>query len=192
MAGSLYMCDSFKMIPAVTPFLDKYKMVPTFMLHFLQNMPLVQVHNSSSDCKRVGNIPEGHFVKNTSACPSHSWCQYRHKSVVPSILISVEGTGKNRLESGHESMGEATVSLHCYLVRNPWPKSAGVLEHCREGETNCWFSIFRELPSDRLPKAMEVVIAYCYIHSFTSCSNSSKLYQRIPGTFWRHYLSVLF
>jgi hypothetical protein len=28
-----------------------------------------------------------------------------------------------------------------------------VLEHCREGETNCWFSTFRAFPSDRIPKA---------------------------------------
>ena len=31
------------------------------------------------------------------------------------------------------------------------------MEHGREGETNCWFSIFRGgvVPSDRIPKAMK-------------------------------------
>jgi len=32
---------------------------------------------------------------------------------------------------------------NCSLLRNPWPKAAGELEHCREGKINCWFSIFR-------------------------------------------------
>ena len=30
----------------------------------------------------------------------------------------------------------------CSLLRIPWPKLTGVLEHCRGGETNCRFSIF--------------------------------------------------
>jgi hypothetical protein len=32
---------------------------------------------------------------------------------------------------------------HCSLLRNPWPKPTGVLKHCREGEIDCWGSIFR-------------------------------------------------
>ena len=50
---------------------------------------------------------------------------------------------KNQLEPGQESMGDIPVLSHCYLIRNPWPKPASVLEHCHEGETNCWFSIFQ-------------------------------------------------
>jgi len=38
-------------------------------------------------------------------------------------------------------MGDAPVLLHCSLLRNP-DQPTGVLEHCHEGETNCWFSIF--------------------------------------------------
>jgi len=64
------------------------------------------------------------------------------KNAVPSMLISVEGRGKSQLEPGEESMGNAPVSSHCSLVRNPWPKPTGVLEHCREGDFNCWFSVF--------------------------------------------------
>jgi hypothetical protein len=52
------------------------------------------------------------------------------------MLISVELTGKNRLQPGQEIMGNAVVLAHCSLIKkNPWPKPAGVLEHCREGET---------------------------------------------------------
>jgi len=56
------------------------------------------------------------------------------------MLISVERTGKNQLKPDQE-MGDATVSSHRYLPRNPWPKPTGVLEHCPEEETNCWFFI---------------------------------------------------
>jgi hypothetical protein len=35
------------------------------------------------------------------------------------MLISVEGTGKNQLKRGQESMGDATVLPQCYLLRNP-------------------------------------------------------------------------
>jgi len=40
------------------------------------------------------------------------------------------------------------MSSHCSLIRNPWSKPTGVLEHCREGETTCWFYIFQDFPSD--------------------------------------------
>jgi hypothetical protein len=39
-------------------------------------------------------------------------------------------------------VGKATVLSHCSLLRNLWLKPACVLEHCREGEPNYWFSIF--------------------------------------------------
>jgi len=59
------------------------------------------------------------------------------------MLISVEGTGKNQLDPGKESVKDASGLSHCSLLRNPWPKPTSVLEHCHERETNCWFSIFR-------------------------------------------------
>jgi len=68
----------------------------------------------------------------------------------PLMLISVEGTGNNQLEPGQKSMGDAA---HCSLLRHPLPKPTGVLEHCREGETNCWISIFRSA-SFNLKKAI--------------------------------------
>jgi hypothetical protein len=59
------------------------------------------------------------------------------------MLVSIKGTGKNLLEPGQEISGNVPVLSHRSLRRNLLPKPAGVLEHCREGETNCWFSIFR-------------------------------------------------
>jgi hypothetical protein len=47
------------------------------------------------------------------------------------------------LQLGHEGMGDAPVLSHCSLLRNLWPKPTGVLEHCREEETYCWFSTCR-------------------------------------------------
>jgi hypothetical protein len=98
------------------------------------------------------------------------------------MLISVEATGENWLQPGQDSMGDAPVLSHCSVLRHPWPKPTGVLEHWREGETNCWFSILVAFPSDRIPKATNDVNEHYFIHS----SNSYKLYQRIPGTFWSY------
>jgi hypothetical protein len=57
----------------------------------------------------------------------------------------IERTGKNHLDPGQETTREAPVFQHCYLLRNASPKPTGVVEHCREGETNCWFSVFRDV-----------------------------------------------
>jgi len=70
----------------------------------------VQIHTSASNCEGVGNIPEHNFVKAFSALLSHSeWCQQHHKSSVPSMPVSVMGTGKNQQEPGQKSMGDAPV-----------------------------------------------------------------------------------
>jgi hypothetical protein len=47
------------------------------------------------------------------------------------------------MEPGQENMADSPVLSHCSLLRNPQPKPTGVLEHCREGQTNCWFFIFQ-------------------------------------------------
>jgi hypothetical protein len=72
-------------------------------------------------------------------------------------------------------MGDIPVLSHCFLLRIPWSILATVLEHCREGEIKCWFSIFRTFPSHRIPKATKDVIVHFPSHS----SNTFKLYQRI-------------
>jgi len=46
-------------------------------------------------------------------------------------------TGKNRLETGQKSGGDAPILSRCSLLRNPSPKPTGVLEHCCEGENIC-------------------------------------------------------
>ena len=115
----------------------------SFKFHFLRNSPIVQIHTSASDCKCVGNAPGSHFVKAFSALPSHSeLCQQHHKSAAPLMLISVEETGKNQQQPAQQNMEDAIVLLHCSLLRNPWPKLTGALEHCCEWETKCWSSIF--------------------------------------------------
>ena len=51
---------------------EKYKTRQSFKLHFPKNYPIVQLHASVSDYKRIGNIPESYFMKAFSALPSHS------------------------------------------------------------------------------------------------------------------------
>ena len=48
---------------------------------------------------------------------------------------------------------------------------AGVLEHCREGETNSWFSIFGAFPSDGIPMVMKDVNVHLFIHSCSIPAN---------------------
>ena len=46
----------------------------------------------------------------------------------------------------------------------------GVLEHCREVETNSWFAIFYALPSNHIPKATKDVNVYFFIDRCNSCT----------------------
>jgi len=66
------------------------------------------------------------------------------------MLISVKGTSKNQLQPSQESMGDAPVLSHCSFLRDPQAKPNGVLEHCREGYINGWFSIFWVFPTASL------------------------------------------
>jgi hypothetical protein len=43
----------------------------------------------------------------------------KHKSVIPTMVITVEVTGKDQLWPGQESIGNSAVLLHCTLLRNP-------------------------------------------------------------------------
>jgi hypothetical protein len=59
------------------------------------------------------------------------------------MLISLERTGKNNWSQVRREWRDVSVLSHRSLLRNPRTKPTGVLEHCREGETNCWFSVFQ-------------------------------------------------
>jgi hypothetical protein len=60
---------TFKMFPE-SLFSEKYTTLQSFKLHFLQDLPLVQLYNSDSDCNGVENIPGSNFVTTFSALPS--------------------------------------------------------------------------------------------------------------------------
>jgi len=82
--------------------LKKYKTF-IYLSYISFKSPLVQIYTSASECKSVRNIPGGHFVKAFAALASHSeLCHQRHKSAVLSMLILVEGTGKNQLQPCQE------------------------------------------------------------------------------------------
>jgi hypothetical protein len=100
------------------------------------------------------------------------------------VLISVEGRGKNQLDPIQESRGDVSVLSHCSLVRNTWSKPTGVLGHCCERETNCWFSICWVSFSDPIPKAKKDINVHIRIHNSSSC----KLYRRFLGTLWSYYV----
>ena len=118
-------CGSFKMFQE-SFISENYKTVQSFKLHCLQNSPLVQQYTSASDCKDAGNIPGSHFVKSFAALLLHSqWCMQHHTSAIPSMLISVDGTDKNELQSCQESTGHApgTVTLFFakkFLTKTDW------------------------------------------------------------------------
>ena len=76
------------------------------------------------------------------------------------MLISVQGTGKNYLQPGRESMGDAP-------VLSPVSWSIVVKEKPTVGSP-----ISGASPSDRIPKATKDVNVYFFINS----SNYRKLY----------------
>jgi len=60
------------------------------------------------------------------------------------------------------------------------PKPAGVLEHCREGETDACFSIFfGNFRYDQILKETKDTNIHFFIHS----SNFQKSYQGIPENY---------
>jgi hypothetical protein len=59
------------------------------------------------------------------------------------MLISVVGTGQNKLLPVKESMGGCCSIVTLFFGKKYLTKPTGVLEHCCEGKTNWWFSLFR-------------------------------------------------
>ena len=112
-----------------------------FTLHLLQNNPLVPMYTSASDCKGDTNIPWSHFIKAFSFF--HRILNYVisiTKAPPLQSFISVERTGKNQLQPGQWGWYSRDVTF--FFIKKSLPKPTGVLEHCREGETNAWLSIF--------------------------------------------------
>jgi hypothetical protein len=67
------------------------------------------------------------------------------------MLISVAGTCNIQLEPRQESTAGRSSAVTSFFAKKWLTKPTGALEHCREEETNWWFSIFRAFPSDRNP-----------------------------------------
>jgi len=93
---------------------------------------------------------------------------------------------KNQLHLGQESVGDVSVLSYCSSLRNSWPKPTGVLEHYREGETNCWFSIFRGVFFPTASRRRRRMSTYFSLFTVTIPINYSR---QIPGTF-RSYCYV--
>ena len=72
----------------------------------------------------------------------------------------------NNLRAGHESMGDDPLLSHCSLLRNPWTKATGVLEHFRQGETKCCAFVLEAFPSEHNSKATKDVSVNFCIHCF--------------------------
>ena len=145
---------------------EKYKLMPSFKLHFLKIVPLCNYTLLPATVEAF-ETPGSNSVNALSALPSHSESfQYHHKSAFSSMLVSVEGTGKNQLKAGQVSVGDAPLLSHCSLLRNPWPKPTGVLEHFGEGESTFWFSICGAFPSDPIPKTSKDFSIHFFL-SFT-------------------------
>jgi len=59
------------------------------------------------------------------------------------MLISCDGTGKKSAGVRSGEHGECSSVVTLCFAKKSLTKLTGVLEHCREGKTNCPFSIFR-------------------------------------------------
>jgi len=68
---------------------EEYTKVEPLKLHFLPNVPLVQINAYAGDFKGVGNIPESHFVSLFSSSVSFLIMSQHHRNAVPLMLIPV-------------------------------------------------------------------------------------------------------
>ena len=104
------------------------------------------------------------------------------------MLLSIEKTGTNKMKQGQESVGDATMLSHCYLLRNPWPKLTGVLEHCRKGEIKDGSPFFGTFLCDDIPQRRRMTM-FISLHSL----NRASWYTYVRKTNKKHlYLNHLF
>jgi hypothetical protein len=80
----------------------------------------------------------------------------------------------------------SAVTVLYIFLRNPWPKTTGVLEHCCTGKT-VYFPFFGISASDSIPKVTKDVSIQFFIHSFTSCSTFCKLHLRISVNYTNEF-----
>ena len=118
---------------------DKCKTVQSFKLYLLLNSHLVRICTFANDWNVLETLREVilwnlfqffHCILNdviniTKAPSLQCWFQWTDR------------------EKSSWSQVDSPLLSHCSLLRNPWPRVNGVLEHCREGEINCLFSFFR-------------------------------------------------
>ena len=147
---------------------EKYKTVQPFKLEILQNSPLVQLYTSTSKCKGVGNISGSHYVEALfSSSVAFLMMTVTSQKPIPSVLIPVDGTGKNQLEKCQKSMGNAPMLSHFSLLRNPWPNRPVCWSIVVKENPTVVSPFFGAFPTDRIPKVTNNVKVHFCIHSFT-------------------------
>jgi hypothetical protein len=101
-----------------------------------------------------------------AAVPYHSkLCQERHKSPVP---FNVEFSWGNRYRPAAASSGEcgdAPMFSYFNFLINYLPTPAGVLEHCRDGQTTYLFFFFGAVPSYHIYNATKDVLYRNFSHA---------------------------
>ena len=114
------------------------------------------------------------------------------------MLISVEGTGKNQLETRQESMGDAQVLPHYSLLKEILDRNRPVFWSIVAKKKQSWLSIFLGVSFDRVPKAMNDVNVLSLFTVLLSGMNSwwtipwqSKFYVNYTSEFGELFFYLL-
>jgi len=66
-----------------------------------------------------------------------------------------------------------------------------MLEHCREGEINCWFSIFRMFPFSPIPKATKDVKVHILFTVEIPVNYNGEFRENFEGTAYNTELKTM-